>query len=234
MSSVIKCRACGAKTPLGRKFCMKCGQELDIKNLRPGGGSDVGQQILRALRLVISLALLLSLVQMLRAVPQQGRIGTDDDAQRFLMRLKHLDSGVMKGQAVEEVLPETELNAYLQRLVVGSPSRSKGGAVGADIAEIGVKMLPESLVVVWRAKIGALPLSLEATCLPTVGAAGLEWQLFRVRMGHLPLPRVVAEWTLERWVRMFDNLTHERELLASLTSLQIAEGRALAKVGGSR
>ncbi|MCO5060809.1 MAG: zinc ribbon domain-containing protein [Kiritimatiellae bacterium] len=235
MNSVVKCSACGAPTPLGRVFCMKCGAKLDHNNLRRAGGSDVGRQIFRALRLVLALALLLALVQMVRTVPQKGRIGTSEDAQRFLLRLQHLDSGIVKGQQVEEIVSEAELNAYFQVLV--SRSRGRGdnpASISADLLAINAQLSPDTLAIVWRTKIGALPLTYEATCQPAAGESGLQWNLKRVRMGHLPLPRVVAEWTLAKWVRMFDNMTHERALLNALTHLSIAEDHAIARVGGSR
>lgn len=234
MTAGLKCGACGAVNPLGRKFCMKCGATLNFENLVQPGVAGAGRRIFRTIRLLVLLALLVALVQLLRAVSPEGRLGTDADAARFAVRLNHLQSGALNGEPVEETLPEAELNGYLHHLLTNSPSRSAESFIKADLTGIRAQLLPGTLVVVWTARVGALPLSYEVTCTPNFADSGLQFVLLHVRMGHLPLPGPVGEWASRRLVRMFDNLEREQMLLNSLTDLQLGEGHALARSGGSR
>lgn len=227
----IKCKKCGAVTSVGRKFCLKCGAELDIRNLVRDGSTGRGRSILRSIRVLILLALLLSFVQMIRAVTPQGRVGTELDADRFLSRLQQLEAAAVNGAQAEEVISEAELNAYLHRLLLNSPTRISEGLLKSEMTDIRAQMLPGALIIVWAAKYGALPLSYDVVCVPkVVGKAGLSVELSRVRMGHLPLPGPVGAWTAKRLARMFENLKGEQRVLSALTDFRVAEGRALARI----
>lgn len=227
----IKCKNCGAVTSVGRKFCLKCGAELDIKNLVREGGPGGGRKFLRFVRVLIFLGLLLSLVQMLRAVTPQGRMGTEADADRFAVRLQQLEAGVAHGTPTEEIVSEAELNAYLHRLLLNSPARISEGYLKSEMTDIRAQLLPGTLIVVWTAKYGALPLSYDVVCAPKIaGSRGLSFELSRVRVGHLPLPGRAGAWAAKRLARMFENLKSEHRVVSALTDFSVIEGRARARI----
>ncbi len=227
----IKCSKCGAVTSVGRKFCLKCGAELDIKNLVHGGGTGGGRKFFRLVRTLILLGLLISFVQMLRTVPPQGRVGTEADADRFVARLQKLEAGIVNGTPTEEILSEAELNAYLHRLLLNSPTRISEGYLKSEITDVRAQMLPGTLIVVWTAKYGALTLSYDVVCAPKIeDKRGLSFELSRLRVGHLPLPGRVGTWAAKRLARMFESLKSEHRVVSALTDFRIIEGRARARI----
>lgn len=227
----IKCAACGHVTTVGRKFCVQCGTELDLKNLVTVRAPGARSGPLRIVRLVIFLALLVGLAQLLRAVPAEGQAGDETSAARFEQRLLHLQSGAINGERAEETFPESELNGYLSVLLKNSPSTFSQSFIKAELVDLRAQLLPNTVVVVWTAKLGALPLSYEAVYIPVQSTDGVRLERARVRMGHLPLPGVLGDWTSTRLLRMFDNLKAEQQVLASLTDVQVGVGGARAQTG---
>lgn len=232
MTAGVKCSACGSINPLGRIHCVRCGARLDVSNfIHPRAVGSRGR-VARVFRLLLLLALLLALVQLLRPVIPSGEPGTTEDGARLTERLKRLESAADAQIPALEVLPEREVNGYLQHLLTNAPRRESNAWIRHEVGELRLQFQSAQVTLVWTTRLGgALPLTFEVAGVPQVGADRFQFVLSQVRVGHLPLPGPAGAWAARRLAQMFTPLTRERRLLDMLDELTIEPGRAQARAG---
>lgn len=233
MSVGIKCDACGHFNPVGRLFCAKCGAKLDASRIEHQDAARKRFRM-RLVRAAILLLLLAALVQLLRPAPLEGAPGSLEDANRLVARLNRLYDGVQERRFAQEVIHESEVNAYLAGLMAGPREEITEERLREGLAAFRVRMSPGRVSAVWATRVGALPITYRVEGTPRAGADGFRLEQVRVSAGHLPLPGPVGAWAAARLYRTVEKLESERTLLNALTALDVVERKALVAVGGRR
>lgn len=234
MSYDITCRGCGHRNPMGRLYCMACGARLEVNEqtvsaagARAGRGSG-----LRMLRLGVVLLLLVALVQMVRPVAPGAEVGARAQAGNVEAKVEALQAALMESRARQETFAEPELNAYLVELLAGHAGPSATW-LGFEVRRVQVALTPGQAVLLVEAARGSLVLTQEITAEPVRTPQGWQFEVTGLRVGHLPLPRPLANMVAVRSARLLAGLTREREVFQRLSGFRISRGSVEAVTSGS-
>lgn len=231
MTAAIKCMACSRMNPLGRLFCVGCGERLDTKNIVDVPLVSPAKRITRLVRLLVLLGLLLALLQMIRPVAPMGRQGAPDAHSLLLYQLETLRQAVLNKRSMEMAFTEASINGYLHHLLTNSPSRESSGPVKAEVQDVRVQLLPGQVVVVMTSSLGPFTISYETQGQPRVAAEGFVFDVERVRIGHLPLPGPAAPWAASRLFNLFSELERERTLANAVDQITVDAGQVRVRTG---
>jgi len=138
-----------------------------------------------------------------------GRQGDSGDALRFRKTMDFHERGRDQGWRMEYRVDEAEVNAYLAERV----GQGKGlRAVNLNFTADGVRVLIVT-------HVGPFPVSYELDGIPVRAADRWTLRLSGGRVGHVPLPRKVAERLGARLARVFAGLRREQQLLEAVDTM---------------
>lgn len=233
MAVEVTCSKCQHKNPLGRMYCMRCGELLNMESLdprtmrsKPTGPSAIG----RLLRVVVLLALCAAIVQLLRPVNPMGQEGSGADAQRLRQKLGLLKGAVLDQREMSQRVSEAEINSYLASLL--SKTDQKPGR-SMDLRKINVTIRPEGAVLVLVSGVGPVTLTTELAGTPTHRGDQFEFVLTSARLGHLPMPGPLVAWLAGKAGVVFSRMDDEKRLLNQMEQLAVGQGEVVLGTGAS-
>jgi hypothetical protein len=232
--STIPCPRCGRPNPFTQVFCSECGAKLDLQSIkkeqimRPRGvQADV---IVRLLKLLVRIAVLAVLVLMVWPVSPRGVRGGQQQLLQMADKRKALISAVQNGWNRVVVFDESEVNAYLAaRVNESGDGESAGPRLPLDAANVDFTEKQTTVTVVVR--LGPLPLSYEVYGQPEVTGEGFTFKVKGARVGHMPLPGVVASPVARKVKTVFSGLRDDRRLLNNLARMAVGNGAVKVAVG---
>lgn len=234
MSVGITCGSCGRSNPLGRLYCMACGSKLEVteKSVAQSGQTEARLALLgRGVRLLLTLSLLLVLIQLLRPVLPSADVGGRPDANELGRKLTVLQEGLMERRTTSQLLPEAEVNAYVNEILRRSPAGSRNW-LGLELKVLQLNLQNDLVVVLLVAEKGPLRLTQEIQAVPVRQGDRWTCETKALRMGHLPLPRALARQLAARSAGVFGGLSREREVLERMAVIQIKDGAIEAATSG--
>ena len=116
-----------------------------------------------------------------------------------------------------------EVNAYLYEILRRSPQASRQW-LGLDLKAAQLNVLEGRVVVLLVAEKGPLRLTQEMQVVPVRQSDRWSCEVTGMRMGHLPLPRGLAQKLALRSAGLFSGLFREREVLERMAVIQVSDG----------
>ena len=234
MSYDVTCGSCGHRNPMGRLYCMSCGAKLEVTEQSvsvTGAAAQRGRQVWRGLRLLITLGLLVVLVQLMRPVHPQAAVGTRSEANVLGRQLTALQDALMESRARSESLPESAINAYLYEILQRSePSQRRW--LGLNLQAVQIRLVEGKALALLSAGQGAWQITQEIEVVAVRDEQGWTCKVTAMRIGHLPLPRGLAQGLAARAGRVFDGLSREAEVLKRMNELRLNQGVVEAITAG--
>lgn len=234
MSYDVTCGSCGHRNPMGRLYCMSCGAKLEVTEKSvsvTGAAAQRGRNVLRGLRLLITLGLLVVLVQLMRPVQPRAEVGSRSEANILGRKLTVLQDALMEHRARTELLPESEINAYLFEILQRSdPSRRSW--LGLNLQTVQIRLVEGKALVLLSAGQGAWQITQEINVTPVRSDGGWTCEVTAMRIGHLPLPRSLAKGLAARSGQVFGGLSREAEVLKRMNELRLSQGVVEAITAG--
>jgi hypothetical protein len=229
MSTYVQCPKCGFQNKLGRLFCEKCSQRLDLSGSsirrRHSPGEWMQQHGARMFRLALALGLLILIGLMIWPVAPQGRAGTAEDANQLKVKMVALSQAIENRMVTKERVTEAEVNAYLEEIVQNTRQSVAGGQL--EIRGINLCFRKDDGIgVLVRAGLGPLKLTYEIVGRPAPGGSGFTLKPESVRFGHLPMPGGAGDWLAGQVAVAFSRLDRERRLLGMMQRIEIQDGQA--------
>lgn len=226
MSNPIRCSRCGGGNPVGHIFCKHCGARLALSDIPPPAAErHAGRRLLGLFRLVVLLGLAAAVGLILWQSEVRGAVGTPDEAERLYAKLRRLEGVISAGQGVDEWITETEVNAYLARVVEHTNQASSSSPRQVRVTGINLSFTRDHLIALILAEWGPLKLSYEMTGIPRAGEAAFELKLVAARLGHLPLPGAVRDRVARQVAPVFARMNRERNILDHLSGIVLDQGR---------
>lgn len=185
----IRCGQCGETNPLTSLHCRKCGAKLDyeaaervvLKQMRRGGRRGRGWR--RGISALLFWAVFAALVLLLWPAGLERETGDAMDAKRYRMKVELLLDSLDRGQPGAQDIAEREVNAWLARQLAKQSVEEDG------IKEAAVKFEPGKATGFFLAERWGF---LRFTVTYTARAKEGRLELAGLRVGHLPLPAVLA------------------------------------------
>ena len=236
MSDTQKCSLCGAPNELNRLYCMKCGAKLNLERVERQLQQSVGRQraasfFRRLIRMGILLGLATVLGLLLWPSPSVGELGQRTDADLYRLKASALLDAI-KAQSAEQVqISEREINAYLAETVQSSQPTNAPSLVELRVAKVSLMFRKEHLHLYICGVRGPVQLSYEFELVPSIQNGTLQFEICRVRWGHLKFPSFVGPWLLSRISPLFMQMKQERYVLSHLSALESDDGIVRLTVG---
>ena len=234
---MLICPKCGNDNELGRIFCHKCGDRLDLSSIKPPSVAERKRRLfkveaIRTTRLAINFAILgvlflvIALICLTPPVVPLPAANTDlvaSDTKR--MELDRLGKGKKGGQVT---VTETQLNAFFNQRPF-----AKATGTGIELTPVALRIhLHESRVQIeflGTTHFGSyfekkLYLAYEGE--PTLRDRKFSFQPTGGWIGKLPVHPVILRITSffeSRFGRMFNEFTSEKELLDTLTAIDVTK-----------
>jgi hypothetical protein len=229
MSTYIQCPKCGHNNKLGRLFCERCSQRLEMTDSKMRVMHSPGEWLkhhgARVSRALIALVLLGIIGLILWPVAPAGRAGTQQDAEQLRVKMVALSQAVENRMQTKERITEMEANAYLEEIVRNTKQSMAGGQM--EIRTINLRLQKQAgITVLLSTGLGPLNLTYEILGKPARGGSGFSLQPEAARMGHLPVPGSAMHWLARRVSVVFSRLDRERRLLGMMQRIDIQDGSA--------
>ncbi len=241
---MLPCQKCGYDNELGRIFCHRCGQKLDLDSIKPvsrggkslkrKGKSTLGKLFLRGVELMVLLVILYMVYLMLQVVPSPGKPSEVDTAvvDKKWMALEKLAGGKKAGfLEFSSAEVDAKVNAVLPSLKI----EKKDMKWGFVPEQIWIKFTPVSVDMSILATMrlgGALEkkVCFSYSGAPKIQDGGFKFEVKGGSVGKLNWPLGMVE-TLgfhERaFGEVFRRLTAEKEVLSQLSQIEIRADRAI-------
>jgi hypothetical protein len=242
---MLTCPNCGYDNELGRIFCHSCGQKLDLSAIKPPNSKEgkkfwkkqkkqfgVGKTIGLALRVLVILGLVLSIILMLQvaSVTEEKPSQQDTDSgrskrvalERFLSQRKPFSVPVSPG----------ELNGFLSSLTFDK-AEGKGVVLEPTVLRAELGRSTVTLVLVGTIKAGTKfekKVSFSYRGQPTLEDGKFVFKPTGGWIGMLPIHPFILDKTglMQKYFgAIFGNLTEERSILDQLTKLEVEPERVL-------
>ena len=232
---MLICPKCSHDNELGRMFCHKCGERLDLSRIKPPSAEEKkrrqfergAKRTIRILVNVVVLGLLILVIALICATPVVPPVQSSNkdlvtsDAKR--MELERLGKGQKTGQVV---ITEGQLNAFLsQRAFSG---KAGGGlevtpvALRLNLSDSRIKL--EFLGTTHFGSYFAKDLYLGYEGQPTLSQGKFEFKPTAGWIGKLPIHPLLLRTTgffKSRFGRLFEEFLAEKELLEKLTAIEV-------------
>ena len=223
---MVVCERCGTRNPLGRVFCISCGNKLSLAPMRKDEVLEIQRQsrfagYLRGFAIFVLIVLLVMCG--LALWPNQKRLGTSGTrvgAARVENRLRlveQLPQGAKLGP--EPALSEEDINGYLQ-FVVAEKIRGLSASVSISKTDLRVRMV----CTLADLALGPLRLTPRYSVESVWVAEGGGLKLRNAVIGHLPLPGFLSLPAARGVVRVFQRL-REWELVRNVKQLALDDGK---------
>jgi len=182
----------------------------------------------RVLRFLLVLALGLVLGLMMWPTAAGGDVGGHREAQIFRSKLIRLEAALRQGMGCVVWISERELNAYLRDLV--EQSARGEGAKGRLIGGISVVIDSDTIRVhVVRRWLGwRLTYELDGRVGESNGGPAVSIEAARI--GHMPLPKVMARALGRRLAGLFVGLRRERSVFENLRDFRAGPGELRCEI----
>lgn len=221
----IRCEQCGELNPLTSLHCRKCGAKLDFEAAERVALKRMGRRKARwhrRISAVLFWALFVALVLLLWPAGLERETGDAMDAKRYRMKVELLLDSLNRGQPGAQEIAEREVNSWLARQLANQSVEEDG------IKEAAVKFSPGKATGFFLAeRWGFLRFSVTYTA--RVEAGRLE--LSGLRVGHLPVPAVLAERVAVGPEALSEAFAREARVLANTEAVTLEAGsmRVLTK-----
>lgn len=221
---MIRCPKCDAENQIGSIFCRSCGERLNLDELRPeeiakhsrqSGVKTAALIAGRAVKLVILLALILSLVGLF--VPPRQAMG-DYEGGREKYRSARMKVAALRrgaGRGTRFALSAAEINA-LADAEGGFADEEFGISTGQEqvrediLASVGVHVWPRSggyvKCVLKSTLLKRIPLYSTVVFKLQTGEAGLVARVTSARVGRVPMPGPAKQLPLARFEAIFPDV----------------------------
>ncbi len=228
MKSDLTCDKCGAPNKLGRVFCGKCGERLNLTGFRPGfqnrrAGSRMLSAIKRMVRLILLTALLVLLAALLWPLQPDGREGERDQAELMYHAILDFEESIRRGERAILIVREEEINAYLNALVAHMDELAERDPFQLETRNINVSFTPEYVFVHILNTWGPLRLSYEAVGKPYADESGASMEIKRLSMGRVPVPAPFRNRLAMRLSRIFEEMDRELFILRHVTRVDMRD-----------
>jgi hypothetical protein len=240
---MIACPKCGFDNELGRIFCHQCGTKLDLNAVKPPGqgGPKIrrrgrrwtpGRIARRALELVV-IALVVWAVYLMCQVPAVHPIKpTNADLLAADNKRLKLDDMVLRQRSASLEITESELNTF-----IGSLSFKKPKNTGVEVVPITIQAKLDDgvvrLICLRELRIGTAfskKFYIEYAGVPVVEDNFFELQPVAAYIGQFPIqPKLlqITSFIQNSFTRLLIGFSHERDLLDKLSSISVAQGKAV-------
>jgi hypothetical protein len=237
---MIQCTKCGFGNELGRIFCHQCGAKLEIDQLKPptrrGGRSGTtggfGQLVWRVIQVAL-LALIVWGIVLLVQVPAVDAVkSTEIDFVSVSRKEATMQRMIDQRQEASVPLTEAEVNAFLDRLTF---EKAEGKGIKGAPSKLQIDFGPNEVTVIVIGRVKAGPalekeFSLSYTGVPAVENGRFVFRPVAAAIGALPIHPFVLENSdiIQRYfAQLFGNLSEERRLLDSLSTILVNRERAV-------
>jgi len=188
----------------------------------------------RWIHILVDICLIAVIVLVLCAAKPTAALGTDEDARAFQDKLEALQQRIESGERFEQSVDEKELNAYLAAKVERTRQAADAGGLNVDIDSLSVTLDEQGFVFLvvtrWRWQRVGKRISCEVRGVPRVTAGVFRIDITGSRVGRLPLPGPGAEWMASKIGTVFAQSGREREILGSLSAIELHKGQAVLRV----
>jgi len=225
----ITCSRCGAANALDRVFCFQCGNHLDLlkaEHLLQHGGGRWNKRVIR----LIEIALLAVLALLLWPVPPDGKTGGEADYRQCTLQLQALLDAQRAGRSQSQVFTESEMNAYLSRVLEQRQRMASAEGLQMTLASVKLIILKDMVRVQMLTRFGVVRLSYEIVGRPVLENGVFTFRTEQARWGHLPAPGPLKNWVAGRMAPVFLGMELERQVVDNVKRLDLAEGRVRAIV----
>ena len=236
---MIECSKCQHDNDLGRIFCVKCGEKLDISKVRAPSGivrrSKEGKKNVPAKKMVMIglgkfikvaiLAVMTAMITLICLPPHlQQESFSENNLSAFQEKRAKLEEAVTLQQEVRLVFEEADLNAYLSEAIQKSTTTAKepkGPSLENIYIGLGDGVVTTTIQEKWRWFRFSVQMRAKTV------SQNDKWQ-FRVdeiRIGRWPIPSWFPPQAKDSVATAFKviwkDLSTERQWLEDLSSLEI-------------
>jgi hypothetical protein len=234
---MIECPKCQHDNDLGRIFCAKCGEKLEISRvrapsrLRKGKGKAVPLQktlSLLAAKIVkvVFLSFIVALVITMALPPKlEKRKFNDKNVTVFNDKRNKLEESLNAQEHARIVFNESDINAYLAKVV----EKTKSKPEGANLESMYIKITsPKEVQLTVFNKWKWFHLGVQAEAQPVHKNGRWVFKLKSVRIGRLDLPRYFHDQVSDTFLKnLWSSFGQERGWIEQVVSLQMAPGEVL-------
>lgn len=234
---MIECPKCQHDNDLGRIFCAKCGEKLEISKvrapsrLRKGKGKAVpfqktlGLWMTRIVKVTI-LAFIVALVITMALPPKlEKRKFNDKNVVVFEEKRGKLEESLNAQEPARIVFNESDVNAYLDKVVQKTKSKPEGGNLDSMYIKIAsAKQIQLTVYNKWK----WFHLGVQAEAEPVHKNGRWTFKLRSVRIGRLDLPQYFHDQISDTFLKnIWSSFNQEKGWIEQVVSLQMAPGEML-------
>ncbi|MDD2709557.1 MAG: zinc ribbon domain-containing protein [Verrucomicrobiae bacterium] len=242
---MLVCPKCQYDNELGRIFCAKCGEKLDLNRVGPQSGvvkrarsgkkqMPFGKIVASGMTKfieVIMLAAVAAFLTLIMMPPQVFRKGFDDrHFESYQNKQTQLIEAVSVDQVVSMNLDEEELNSMLSQVVKQAQKAMADQPIGLDSAYVSIRDGVAVVVIQMKWKYFRLVFSLEVK--PALVENRMTFVPVGARVGRVRVPPESA-LSLERIQKiakgLLNGLETEKQILAKTESLVFKPGQVSLK-----
>jgi hypothetical protein len=241
---MIECPKCKQDNDLGRIFCIKCGEKLDISKVRPPSGVvrwaksghrslPMGKVIANGFNKLIQVVLLaivmafLTLV-LLPADVQHQSFG-DHNVDSYQTKRTELDEGTLNEKGVSVVFEEADLNAALAQLVKKQQDGSDS-KIPIRLESMYISLKDGSLTVTSQNKWKWYSLYAQVELKPVTKNGKCAFDVVSAHIGRFRIPPEVPNGLAKvqaTFGTFFSGLEAEKVILDKVGSIVVKPGQAI-------
>ena len=221
--SMTVCPYCGKDNPDTCLDCRHCGRVLPSRVVeKPSRLPGVGT----ALRLLVFLVLLSSLILALMSSPAPGVIALDANVSNFYRELVAMEHAVRRGNENYWTVPEGAANAYLAAVIERHDKESSDEAWRRLVfAQVDFRSAVVRLTL--HHQWGPITLSQQLDLKPVESPeGGIGWTLTSFQVGRLPIPPMLRDQAARAVYRAFTAFERDLYILQGVTELHFDNEKA--------
>lgn len=244
---MLECPKCKHDNDLGRIFCVKCGEKLDISKVAPPSGAVrrtrkgkrqfpmkmiVKGAIFKTIK-VIFLAAVMALITAILLPPEvQRRSNSEQNFEAYQVKRTELDEGILNEKGVSVVFEEGDLNAMLAQLVKNTPGNS-AGKMPLKLESFYISLQDGSAVITSQYKWQYFNLYVQLGVKPVMKGGKCTFQPVAARIGRLRIPPAltpVLDKAGEPFRIFLSGLEAEKTILEKVASVVVKPGQAIVSI----
>ncbi len=245
---MIECPKCGHDNDLGRIFCAKCGEKLEISKV--GIPSSIKRQARKGRKAVpfskraaaffeksikvVMLAATSALLVSIWLPPRYSRKGFNEkDLESFRQKHAQLEEAVAGHSEVTLTVEEPEVNAFLAE-AVRSTAADSAKAGGLSLESMCLSLDKDDALLTVISKWKWFRLSVQARARPAQEGGAWKFSVAEIRIGRLMVPSPLQARLVPTFQKLLGGFNVEQQWIEQLASFEIKEGRAVltTKKGG--
>lgn len=239
---MLNCPQCGHDNDIGRIFCAKCGQKLEISRVgvpssvrrgsrRSKQEASIAQRVLFGIRKFIQIALLAAAAALVASIwipPRDAsRAPGDKDLEAFQKKRAELEEAFGNQTGGQFMFREEELNAKLAEAVAVTRKAAGENAGGMQIEKLTVALGEGTATITVTQKWKWFRLGVQAVARLKNNDARWFFDPVEIRVGRWLAPALITPHLVPILERLLSGLAPEKQKLEQAASVEIKPGELI-------